>query len=119
MYKKQRNIKTHIMKNFTTPTESATRIEEFFNIITNNKIKFTKPQQAIVDRILKGDVLTVINKHYANGGEFMWLRQYSSYPEYAGSVYKAFFNIAWQIEKKTGERYEIGKNFIQDTYLTK
>jgi hypothetical protein len=37
-----------------------------------------------------------------NGGEMMWKIPNSDYLEHAGKVYKAFFNVFYQIEKQKG-----------------
>jgi hypothetical protein len=71
-------------------------------LLDTKYVKFTKPQRAIVDRLLKGAKLTVVNSHRMSGGEFMWVDYPGAYPSYAGKVYKAFFNIFYQIKKQTG-----------------
>lgn len=92
-------------------------IAEFQEVITENKIKFTKPQQKIVDKLLRGDKLVVVNQYRINGGEFMWKDHNSSYLSYAGSVYKAFFNIFYQIKKQTGFTTDINpNNFMISNY---
>jgi len=58
--------------------------------------KFTKPQQAIIDRLATGDRLTVINQHHMSGGEFRW-KSPNGNLDYAGKVYRAFFNIAYVV----------------------
>jgi len=37
-----------------------------------------------------------------SGGEWMWKHSESENIEYAGSVYKAFFNVFYQIKKQKG-----------------
>jgi len=37
-----------------------------------------------------------------NGGEMMWKTPNSDYLEHAGKVYKAFFNVFYQIKKQKG-----------------
>ena len=37
-----------------------------------------------------------------SGGEMMWKVPNSEYLEHAGSVYKAFFNVFYQIKKQKG-----------------
>lgn len=81
-------------------------------MISENKLKFTPPQQKIVDKLLKGDRLTRINSHRLSGGEFMWKNVDCSYLEHAGKVYKAFFNIERSIEKQCGIEISVGKSFI-------
>ena len=76
------------------------RIEEFQKAIEG--VKFTPPQKKIVELILKGYTIEVVNKHHMNGGELMWKNPNSDYLEHAGKVYKAFFNVFYQIKKQTG-----------------
>lgn len=59
--------------------------------------KFTPAQQIIVNRLLKGHRLMIINQHHMNGGTFIWRSDISLNHEYAGRVYKAFFNIGYSI----------------------
>ena len=80
-------------------------------LIEQNKVKFTKPQQDIVDKLLAGWKLVLVNQHYANGGDFMWKQPNYAYPTYAGRVYKAFFNIGYTIKKQTGIDFSMS-NFI-------
>jgi len=65
-------------------------------------VKFTPAQQKIVNLILKGWEIQVVNQHRMNGGEMMWKVPNSTYLEHAGKVYKAFFNVFHQIQKQTG-----------------
>jgi hypothetical protein len=65
-------------------------------------VKFTAPQKRIIDRLLDGYHIQVINKHRMSGGEWMWKHSESENIEYAGSVYKAFFNVFYQIKKQKG-----------------
>ncbi len=81
--------------------------ELFSSFLQENNIKFTKPQQEIVDKLLRGWKLTVVNTHYANGGDFMWLEYPGAEPSYAGRVYKAFFNIGYTIQKQTGIKFDM------------
>lgn len=76
------------------------RVEKFQKAIEG--VKFTTPQKKIVNLILKGYTIEVVNKHRMNGGEMMWKNPNSEYLEYAGKVYKAFFNVFYQIKKQTG-----------------
>lgn len=76
------------------------RVEKFQKAIEG--VKFTTPQKKIVNLILKGYTIEVVNKHRMNGGEMMWKNPNSEYLEYAGKVYKAFFNVFKQIKKQTG-----------------
>jgi hypothetical protein len=46
-----------------------------------------------------------------NGGEMMWKSPNSSYLEHAGKVYKAFFNVFYQIKKQKGIEIPT-KNFM-------
>jgi len=89
-------------------------IEDFKTLIETNKIKFTKPQQKIVDLILKGWKIWVVNEHRMNGGDWMWKSPHSSYPEYAGKVYKAFWNIEYQVKKQSGVVIKMGEFILRD-----
>ena len=76
------------------------RIEEFQKAIVG--VKFTPAQKNIVNLILKGWTIEVVNKHHMSGGQLMWKNPDSNYLEHAGKVYKAFFNVFYQIKKQTG-----------------
>ena len=76
------------------------KIKEFKKSIEG--VKFTPAQKKIVDLILKGYEIKVVNKHRMNGGEMMWKTPNSDYLEHAGKVYKAFFNVFYQIKKQKG-----------------
>lgn len=65
-------------------------------------VKFTPAQKKIVNLILKGWEIEIVNRHHMNGGEMMWKNPNSSYLEHAGKVYKAFFNVFYQIKKQKG-----------------
>lgn len=80
---------------------------ELKTIVENNKIKFTKPQQHIVNRLLSGDILVDVNTT-GNKSEYMWLSKNAKNSEYAGKVYKAFWNIFYEIKKQTGIVLEPG-----------
>jgi hypothetical protein len=76
------------------------RIEEFQKAIVG--VKFTPAQKKIVELILKGWTIEVVNKHHMSGGQMMWKKPNSDYLEHAGKVYKAFFNVFYQIKKQSG-----------------
>jgi|TARA_B110000238_G_C16078458_1_gene418283 hypothetical protein len=76
------------------------KIEKFQKSIEG--VKFTPAQKKIVDYILRGWEIKVVNKHRMNGGEMMWKTPNSDYLEHAGKVYKAFFNVFYQIKKQKG-----------------
>ena len=76
------------------------KIEKFTESIEG--VKFTPAQKKIVNLILKGWEIQIVNRHYRNGGELMWKVPNSTYLEHAGSVYKAFFNVFYQIKKQKG-----------------
>ena len=65
-------------------------------------VKFSAPQKRIIEKLLDGYQIEVVNKHYRSGGEWMWKHSESENIEYAGSVYKAFFNVFYQIKKQKG-----------------
>lgn len=75
------------------------KIEKFTESIKG--VKFTPAQKKIVNLILKGWEIKVVNKHRMNGGEMMWKTPNDSL-EHAGKVYKAFFNVFYQIKKQKG-----------------
>jgi hypothetical protein len=76
------------------------KIEKFTESIEG--VKFTPAQKKIVNLILKGWEIQIVNRHRMNGGEMMWKNPNSSYLEHAGKVYKAFFNVFYQIKKQKG-----------------
>ena len=82
-------------------SSEPTPLESFAKLITENKIKFTKPQQVIVDHILRGDKLITVNQHHQSGGQMMWIRKGDTDPSYAGHVYKAYQHMCWTIRKAT------------------
>jgi hypothetical protein len=90
-------------------TESKTTLQDFKDIVKNKNIKFTPPQQKIVDNLLDGYTIIIMNPHHMSGGEWMWKVPGSDYPRYAGHVYKAFWGVFHTIRKYTGE--EIDMNF--------
>lgn len=65
-------------------------------------VKFSAPQKRIVERLLNGDQIEVVNKHWANGGVWMWSRPNSENLEPAGKVYRAFWNMVHQIKVQKG-----------------
>lgn len=65
-------------------------------------VKFSTPQKKIVEKLLNGYQIEVVNKHYRSGGEWMWDSPYSASLQPAGKVYKAFFNVFYQIKKQKG-----------------
>jgi len=65
-------------------------------------VKFSAPQKRIVEKLLNGYQIQVVNKHYRSGGEWMWDSPYSASLQPAGKVYKAFFNVFYQIKKQKG-----------------
>jgi hypothetical protein len=71
-------------------------------ILKEKKIKFTSAQKKIVERLLSGDQIIVVNQHRMSGGELMWQSPDGSI-NYAGSVYKAFFNIGYVVKKSYPE----------------
>ena len=80
-------------------TYTELNLEEFTELVKN--VKFTPAQKKIVNKLIQGDQLWVINEHRMNGGEYMWKTKYSSEPQYAGRVYRAFWNIQWVVKKQT------------------
>ena len=76
------------------------KIEEFQKAIEG--VKFSAPQQKIVNKLLNGYETEVVNKHHMSGGQLMWKNPNSDYLEHAGKVYTAFFNVFYQIKKQNG-----------------
>ena len=67
-------------------------------------IKFTPAQLKVVNQVLKGSRLWVVNSHYMNGGEYKWQHKGSEYLDYAGAIYKAFGNVIHKIRKQKGNK---------------
>lgn len=76
------------------------KVKEFEKAIEG--VKFTPAQQKIVNKLLNGYEIEVVNKHHLSGGQMMWKNPNSDYLEHAGKVYKAFFNVFYQIKKQKG-----------------
>jgi hypothetical protein len=76
------------------------KIEEFQKAIEG--VKFSPAQQKIVNKLLNGYEIEVVNKHHMSGGQMLWKSPNSDYLEHAGKVYKAFFNVFYQIKKQNG-----------------
>lgn len=83
-----------------TTTETLEAKDTFTELV--KKTLFTAPQQVIVDRILRGDKLILVNQHHRSGGQIMWIRKGDTDPSYAGHVYKAYVGVTWAIRKATG-----------------
>ncbi len=86
------------------------KINKFKQVIDG--VKFTTPQQKIVDKLLQGYEIRVINRHRMNGGEMMWKNPNCEDLQYAGKVYKAFFNVFYQIKKQNKIEFS-SQNFIK------
>ena len=76
-------------------------------VLEKYNVKFTKPQQEIVGKLMDGWRLGIVNSHRMNGGEYMWVRpgyegREGDGLEYAGKVYKAFHNISYAVYKQIG-----------------
>ena len=69
-------------------------------------VKFSAPQKRIVERLLEGYQIQVVNKHYRSGGEWMWNSPYSASLQPAGKVYKAFWNVFYEIKRQKGIKVE-------------
>jgi hypothetical protein len=88
---------------------------EIEQLFTEKFNKFTEPQQRVIKYLLAGAKLTTVNKHYASGGDYMWILHEGGNPCYAGSVYKAFWGVGHTIYKLTGKRVNMAVNFYVDT----
>lgn len=73
-------------------------MEITINNVTKN-VRFTKPQQAIMERLIKGDRATFINTHWMSGGEFVWYCEDGDYSAKEFVGYKAFNGAMWAIRK--------------------
>ena len=63
-------------------------------------VKLTDPQKVIANKLLDGFQLITVNAHRRSGGEMMWIKgEDLNTIQYAGSVYKAFFNLTRQLKK--------------------
>tara|TARA_R110000782_G_scaffold98188_8_gene183436 strand:- start:704 stop:994 length:291 start_codon:yes stop_codon:yes gene_type:complete len=82
--------------------QSQKHTNELSDAINLMDKKFTLAQQKIVDRLLKGHRLMIVNKHHMSGGSFVWRSDVSLNHEYAGRVYKAFFNIGYTLGMDSG-----------------
>jgi hypothetical protein len=69
-------------------------------------VKFTPAQKAVVSKLLDGWIIVVVNRHYLNGGEYMWRTPYSENLQHAGKVYKAFWNVFYEIKRQKGIKVE-------------
>ena len=69
-------------------------------------VKFSAPQKKIIERLLDGYQIQVVNKHYRSGGEWMWNSPYSASLQPAGKVYKAFWNVFYEIKRQKGIKVE-------------
>jgi len=87
------------------------KIEKFEKVIEG--VKFTPAQKKIVNLLIKGWEIRNVNSHRMNGGEMMWKSPNSSYLEHAGKVYKAFFNVFYQIKKQKGIEFS-STNFYKN-----
>ncbi len=81
----------------------CTVMYKLVDILDGHKVRFTKPQQKVVDRLLEGYKLCNVTPN-AMAGTYEWMRPSDGECEYAGSVYKAFWNVAWAVFKQTGLR---------------
>lgn len=86
------------------------KLEKFKTAIEN--VKFTPAQQKVVNKLLLGYEIKVVNRHHLNGGEMKWKAPNSEYLDHAGKIYKAFFNVFYQIKKQTGTEF-VASNFIK------
>ena len=76
-------------------------VAELRIFVEEKGVKFTPPQKRIIDRILAGDILVGIERGMST--EYRWRREGAYHLDYAGKVYRAFFNIPYVIRKQTGE----------------
>lgn len=90
-------------------------METLQTILDSKKVKLTPPQKAIADKLLAGYKIIVVNQQRMNGGEWMWISDESNLNtiEYAGSVYKAFWNLQHNIQKSF-PKFNLGELFISD-----
>lgn len=75
------------------------------NITLNGEMRevnFTKPQSAIVERLLKGEKVTTINTHRRDGGDFVWYREDGYYWGRECVGYRAFWCAMYAIRDAFG-----------------
>ena len=63
-------------------------------------VKFTDPQARVMERLLRGEKVTMINTHWMSGGEFVWYQpdgNYSWGKEYVG--WRAYQGAMRTVEK--------------------
>lgn len=84
-------------------------LEKFKQLLENNEIKFTPAQKKIVNKITEGYKIVIVNQHRQNGGEWYWSNDEGNSIEYAGKVYKAFWNIFYTVRNQLS--IEIDMNF--------
>lgn len=63
-------------------------------------VKFTPAQKKVIDKLLIGYTIKIINKYHISGGQMVWYREGNT--EHAGRIYKAFFNTFRTIKKAKG-----------------
>lgn len=80
------------------------------DILDAHKVRFTKPQQKIVDKLLEGYKLCNVTPN-AMASTYEWMRPSDGAFEYAGRVYKAFWNVEYQVWKQTGTRAYMRAHF--------
>lgn len=87
---------------------------EIVKFASDNKIKLTPPQLAIAKKIDSGKRLISVNNHRMSGGEFYWIDSDDNLNSisYAGSVYKAYFNLIRVLKK-------VDKNIDDQDYISK
>lgn len=62
------------------------------------KVSFTKPQARIMERLLRGEKVEMVNTHRMNGGDFIWVSKYDY--EFVG--YRAFWGAMKAIRDAFG-----------------
>ena len=90
------------------------------DVLAQHKVKFTKPQQAIVDMLMDGWRLCDVSGPNAMASKLEWLKQGVSLEEaregygleYAGKVYKAFWNIGYVVKKQVGVSVSMGEHMV-------
>jgi len=111
-------IKTYYHEEISENLAKTITLED---ILKTHKVKFTKPQQVIVDKLMAGYKLAKVNSHRMSS-TYQWLKpgyegkskeERLNYGlEYAGRVYKAFWNIGYAVKKQIGIALIMGQYVV-------
>jgi len=88
--------------------------EQFFALCEAGKVTLTRPQSEILHHLRQGWKIWIVNTHHASGGQWAWKRPDYSRPEYAGKVYRAFWNLIYNVLYKNGYRATAPAEFFHE-----